>query len=312
MRSKIVKMVGRKEKKSFVVEYTDESCTSPQRKQLLDQTTGIDVRFERELFPLTPDPDNRSRVRDSQGDSFVQMMTTSSVSVYVNESPSRERTERKVQFSDVRQRLFTPQPTQEFEFTVTANDVEKRLLEKRPLSQKQAKGQSANELFEEYGAIIVRKTKKKIESFHLAHRHGWVLGGPQDANNLDPSTAGSNYATLFTIESPLIHLVLEEGIEQINVTGKVHFDLRVPVPCKIVYDLSWGNGRTAQVSTYPLDRRSPTLDEHEVAKATLSITRTPQKKRTAQMAELSPSVESTDGEEVEEEIFDSDFQFSFK
>jgi hypothetical protein len=280
MRSKIINMVGRKENRSFVVKPTDDALTSPLRNKIKQDTASIDINFDNNLAPLSPDSDKRRRVQNSDGETFVEMMSTSTATVFVNESPQHEAANRKIQFSKSRIGLFQPHDTEYFEFTVTADVINRRLGKKRPCSQKKAMGCTAAEFLAECGAIIVSKVNK-IAGYHLAHRQGWAIGGSQKARNLDASTAGSNYSTLFTIESPLVHIIIEDNVAAIKVSGVVHYHPKVPIPCEIIYNLSWGNGRSAKVSTFPLNHRIPTIDEHIVAKAVLSATRTPSKKRKA-------------------------------
>jgi hypothetical protein len=299
MKSKVISMVGRKDKKSFVVT-PQEPLTSPVKKKFLKDTEGVDVQFSEKVTPLSPDVDNRPRVKVGDGKTYVEMIQSSTFSVYVDETPERPKVERRVKFGHLRQRLFEPVEREEkFEFEVTADDVVKRLKLKRPCTQKQVTGFSAKEKFEEYGAMIVGYTKEYLIQFHLAHRQGWALGGSQSKENLDPSTAGSNYATLFTIESPLVNLLLQDDIESINVLGVVHYREDAPIPYEITYSLFWGNGRTATVSVFPLNFRTPTLDEHSVAKATFSATRTPQR-RSSKRKTTHPAIADDEGREETE------------
>lgn len=151
-----------------------------------------------------------------------------------------------------------------FEFSVTAEDIYARMGVKRPVSQTQVMaGKSAKDILIALGAIISQNQDGR--DFHWAHRHGWSLNGAQAKDNLDPTTAGSNYDTLFKVEAPIKSLLLEQGVDCVLVKGEVQFFDDVRLPKKITYVLSWGNGHSMEVIIDPMNSRIPTVDEHEVA-----------------------------------------------
>lgn len=228
----------------------------------------------------TPDKYDRRRIRDetAETNSFSHMMSTTSGDLYIEDTPEKQN---ELRFADIpsiaelrktRPNLFKSLRTEAFEFVVTPAMIRQRRGAKRPISQNQAMGCSARDLLEEYDAIITESTQA-----HLAHRHGWSLGGAQRAENLDPGTAGSNYTTLMLIESPLKELVINEEIQTMRVHGTVIFHPLVPMPMEIRYQLGWGNGRSATISIYPLEPRKPTVSEYYASRTLLQFVRTPER-----------------------------------
>jgi hypothetical protein len=167
--------------------------------------------------------------------------------------------------------LFNPKPDT-FSFIITKEGIRSREGVPRPVSQGAVVGMSAVEIFKRFGLITIETPWGK--HFHHAHRQGWILCGAQSRDNLDPSTAGANYQTLFYIESPAKTLVIEQGVE-IEVKGTVHYHETLPIPVKITYQLKWGHGREIRKSIYPLDGQGPTQGANKVARAAFWAVRTP-------------------------------------
>ena len=134
---------------------------------------------------------------------------------------------------------------------------------------------SAIEVFKQFGAVIIDTPSGRF--FHHAHRRGWSLGGVQEMENLDIGTAGSNYQTLFFIESPAKDKVLKDS-DNIDVLGRVYYHSRLPIPQKIVYELTWGNSPKIRKSIYPLCPQKPSLAEHKLAKAAFHSVESPKKR----------------------------------
>jgi hypothetical protein len=160
-----------------------------------------------------------------------------------------------------------------FEFTVTKDEIMKRQGVKRGCSQNQLMGISAKDLMEILGIVI---SEKSYHAFHWGHRHGHSLGGMQMKDNLDAQTAACNYRTLFLIEDPLKHLLLSSSdYDTVKVKGDVTYQPDLPLPEEITYTLSWGNGRTLTTTVYPLSYARPSIQDNQVAKTVVEITRTP-------------------------------------
>ena len=175
--------------------------------------------------------------------------------------------------------LFSKPP--DFSFRVDKETILGRIGKGRARSQRQVTGYSAKEFFEFLGAEIKQKTYGSF--YHLAHRHGHALGGAQARHNLDPATEGSNYHTLFQIESPLRDLLLDDAlaIESVDVYGEIEYHPKLPLPQKITYTLSWGNGKTIITSIYPLSYATPTMADHQMARAFFRSQKTPAANRKA-------------------------------
>ena len=168
--------------------------------------------------------------------------------------------------------LFHHLKTEYFDFTITPDTIHKRQGVPRPSTQRQVMGgTTAKQMFEECGAKIIEGIQ-----MHLAHRHGWSLGGAQSSTNLDPAT----YTTLLWIEAPFKAYVLQHNIEKVNIKGTVIFHPLLPkIPIKITYEMPWRKGRNATMSIYPLELRKPTYSEHVAAKEFLKFIRTPKKSK---------------------------------
>ena len=124
-------------------------------------------------------------------------------------------------------------------------------------------GYSAAEIFKHLG---VNFNPRMARYFHLAHRQGWAMGGDQSKENLDPATAGSNYTTLFYIESTIKYLLKDKNVSEIEVIGNIVFHESVPgLPVKITYTCKWENGAFSK-DIYPLNPRRPTISEYNASK----------------------------------------------
>jgi len=122
---------------------------------------------------------------------------------------------------------------------------------------------TAIEIMRALGAIIEKNESGR--KFHWAHRHGWSLNGEQSKENLDPTTAGSNYDTLFKVEAPLKKLLLNHEVDEVLVKGSIEFDKTSGLPYKIKYHLSWGTEKYIEIVIDPMSHRVPTVSEHEMA-----------------------------------------------
>ena len=161
--------------------------------------------------------------------------------------------------------------TEQFAFTVTKEDILERVGAKRPIGQKQVMGDvSAFEVMKAIGVILTQKQNGR--NFHWAHRHGWALKGGQIKENFDPTTAGSNYDTLFKIEAPMKKIIMDQKINKAFVAGEVVFDKDSGLPFKITYKLTWGTMEFIEIVIDPMSHRVPTVHEHENANSFYSLT----------------------------------------
>lgn len=174
-----------------------------------------------------------------------------------------------------------------FEFIVTKETIESRLHTKRECTQKQVTGYSAKEFFQEMGVTI--KEAVRGSHYHLAHRHGYGLGGDQEYGNLDPATAGSNYMTLFFIENPISELLQNHPGEAIDVKvrGDIAWNELVPIPKEIKYTLQWGNGRTIEKNIFPLEYDAPAVSDNQISKIFVQEQYTPPRVSEVGMFKLS-------------------------
>lgn len=177
--------------------------------------------------------------------------------------------------------LFEPKPDT-FSFTISKKGIQSRAGVPRPVSQGKVVGLSATDIFKKFRLISIDTPWGT--HYHLAHRHGWGIGGSQSLANLDPATAGSNYQTLFFIESPAKSLVLKEDVE-IEVRGTVYYHDSLPIPKKITYDLYWGNGKHIQKSIYPLNPEGPKQGSSAMAEAAFFSVKTPKRPERGEMKE---------------------------
>lgn len=286
----IINILARKESKTFAIQ-PNEGLNSP-LKSLSFMNTLQEINLNTTpLRTRSPSKYNEERVEDAEGRSYVALMKTSNGTVFINESPEKQKPETpkhhpsgEVRFENfpsiaelkkTHPDIFSTLEQQKFTFTVTKEMIKQRCGVKRSRTQIQVCGRSAKSIFKE-SCVILEKNMNQI--FHLAHRQAHTLNGSQTKDNLDPGTAGSNYSTLFRIESPIKQLLAEEkNVSQLTVNGTVIFHPFVHLPIEITYQLSWGNGRTAEACIHPLEYRSPTMDEHIVTSATLKAIRTPEK-----------------------------------
>tara|TARA_Y100000588_G_C13408939_1_gene566515 strand:+ start:44 stop:478 length:435 start_codon:yes stop_codon:yes gene_type:complete len=124
-------------------------------------------------------------------------------------------------------------------------------------------GYSATEVLHATGYIIHQELNR---SHHWAHRQGWLFGGAQQQDNLDPTTAGSNYDTLFKVEAPIAELLLDKKYDSVKIKGTVECKPDNPVPFRITYLIDCGNGKPIEVVIDPSSHRIPTVTEFELAK----------------------------------------------
>lgn len=284
-KNKLLYCLGQKHKPKFKITKITGSPLSPITKaQVQAHTAEHDVSFSALKPTTTPNKGrpralahNKRYICQMKSQTFGLWREESPIKPLDNHSPYRvqiEKEKRHASSHNSHRELFQTNNenphVDKFEFSVCAEDITQRIGAKRPISQQQIMGnQSAYDVLVALGAIIHEKQNGR--HYHWAHRHGWSLNGPQNKENLDPTTAGSNYDTLFLVEAPIKHLIFNRGVEKILVNGKVEFHPTTPIPQKIVYELTWGTGGFMEVFIDPLCSRIPTIDEHKMSTTLFSL-----------------------------------------
>lgn len=280
-------LFSRQQSKKFVVVPTNNLLLDVEM-QVFVQETGQPVITAHQVIAATPDKKyERSRCRDADGTSYVEFLSSTSGALYVEETPDRvehaEHSTNEITFADypsiaqlkaANPRFFEELTVCEFSFSVTLDMLNARMGASRDQSQNAVMGESARERLASVGARLPGAEGR--EAVHWAHRHGWALGGAQNATNLDLGTAGSNYSTLLWFEAPLKNLMRAEDITEVQAHGMCYMHPSNAIPIKIQYEFAWGNGRRLVGSTYPLETRLPTVAELCASYALFKHTRTPQ------------------------------------
>lgn len=265
-KSRLLKLLARKEKRHFVVTGEENIENMPE---------DVEVKFGT-VTPATPHASGSRRYKGPNDTPLRSAARTGKRAVYVEATPSAKRsaltprTEGHIPIPrDINQEFtdnYFANVTQSFTFKVTRENLLQRAEEKRPISQKQAVGGlSAADIFR---AIGVNIPKSEDRNYHLAHRHGFGLGGQQEKTNIDPATKGSNYTTLFRVESVIRELLDKGDVDEVSVKGTIDFHEQIKgLPIRITYRVEFPNKEHFEASIYPLDTRVPTLEDHTVALA---------------------------------------------
>lgn len=281
----LIYMLGRKHQPTFKLTSPDGSALPAElhdkaKKHFATQSLSFSpVRLRKDLKP-------RERAEASDGEIFEKDMHTSEVALWRKRTPTKTKiTPSRINFFEAR---VTAKPKvlnfddcydaeakkntiETFEFQVSGRDILARTKVKRGVSQIKLMGNiSALKLMESIGVII--QAKQNGRDFHYAHRQGFALNGAQVKENLDPTTAGSNYDTLFKVEKPIADfLKASPSLDtQVSVKGQVHFEEH-GLPCKIIYSISCGAGRPVEVTIDTLNHRLPSVEEHLVAGKMMSF-----------------------------------------
>lgn len=283
----LLHLLARPAKSSYKVIASPNELTPTRKKQFEEETAGIDISYSPFVKFLSPDTKGRSRARSANGQNYNLLLDSSGGRVYRAEE-DKENWNPAFPSGDIRfkeEQLPTKEELRaaypglfvekwsEFSFTVNQRAIEERIKAKRPISQQKVMGGKAEEMFAAMNAEIEDATRGSF--YHHAHRQGWALCGEQKETNMDLSTSGSNYSLLFLVELPLQNLLREHIAEEVHVRGTVENHTQLPIPIKITYHLTWGHGRTAEVSIFPLSYFSPTVADYKVSSAMLRVARTP-------------------------------------
>lgn len=286
-RTRLIWMVGRRSEPKFKITTPSGVPLTPQKKASIKQILkDFDCSFSPLDRIVPPGRIPRERASNKRGETFERDISLGDLAIWrgmtpqkgtageISASPYRLECQKSVPSSpgsrNLRRTLFfSPSKPKKnlikrFEFTVTRESLESRLHMQRPTSQKQVMGgYSATEVFRAAGYIIDKKLKR---AHHWAHRQGWMFGGAQQRDNLDPTTAGSNYDTLFKVEAPIAELLLERKYDSVKINGTVEFKPGSPAPFRITYLIDCGHGKPIEVVIDPLSHRIPTVAEFELAR----------------------------------------------
>lgn len=264
--ARLIRLLGTKKSAKLKLTQPDGASLPSPELDNLSKHLSVPVSFS----PLASlqTADNRKAVRPlavAKDETIYErdLVTSSGVALW------RESTlePKKLSFNPARSRRSSFDDSRKgtkehFQYTVTKQDVLDRLRVGRPVTQTGVMGISADNAMKAIGAVI---NKKQGKTFNWAHRRAWSLNGDQDVSNLDITTTGSNYDTLFKVEEPLRKLLFENGVNVVLVNGTIVFDDKMGLPEKIIYRLSWGTTSTIEVVIDPMDHRVPSVDEYEIA-----------------------------------------------
>lgn len=269
-RGNLISILGRNSTKKFAFKAKTNSAISEKEKSYIqEQLFNTTTRFNDEITYRSPTTDGKQRSTGPHGTPYELTLSSSNISVMMEKSPARPENS-CLQFNEdfdkefIKDFFANHQADPTFSFTVTKDGIQKRANTKRSCTQKKAaKGYSAAEIFKALGAKF-----DENKQIHWAHRQGHLMGGKQALENLDPATAGSNYTTLFYIESVISTLLVKENISEVYVSGDISYhDTHKKLPEKITYTCCWGNDLMIKKDIYPLSPRVPTVIENKVAKA---------------------------------------------
>ena len=274
----LVQILGRKHSPVFKI-------TNPNGQKLSatlrDRMSTLEEKFQLDFSPvktLSPLPGG---VAEMNGQLYQQDMSTPELAVWRMLTPSKPRV-------PIAPSLLSPEVTKpaedvlsyfsatalpshvrRFEFSVTLAELLSRKGTPRPISQiKVMDGKRAEEVLKNLGALIC--DKQGPEKYHWAHRQGWALGGEQSQDNLDPTTAGSNYDTLFKVEQPIYDLLMDGTTKEVFVKGLVILHSITPIPKKIIYEISTEQ-MASPIHVYidPMSHRIPTVEESTLSEELL-------------------------------------------
>lgn len=286
-RNRLIRMIGRKSAPQFKLTTESGAPLTPGKQANVKQKLhNLDYSFSPLGTILSSNHAPRKRALNKRGELFERDIRHHDIAVWRKKTPQKEmsgsvnaspdRLRYKLSFPDTpRSRkirgalFFSPKKEEtsikEFQFTVTRESLQSRLHARRPTSQKQVMGgYTASEVLRAVGYIIYEELSR---SYHWAHRQGWLFGGAQQQDNLDPTTAGSNYDTLFKVEAPIAELLFEKKYDSVMIQGTVEFKPDNPAPFRITYRIDCGNGKPVEVVIDPLSHRIPTIAEFELAKS---------------------------------------------
>lgn len=274
IKGSLIKLLGRKKKNKFAIKADSQEEINCITEHMTEQRASPFFIRKSGLIERTPDPQGRERAWGPERTPYVEMLRAQGSHVlFKSESPleTRHRSasiDIKSELSvNLKHNFFLKKKKDPyFNFVVTAKGLKERRRKKRGCSQKVAAGgYSAADVFR---ALGVQFGKRIGRYFHLAHRIGWGLGGPQVKENLDPATAGSNYTTLFVIEDIIRFLLTEKQVFEIRMEGHIEYHpIHKKLPETITYTWFWGDGCSMTRAISSLSSRMPTRQENLEARA---------------------------------------------
>lgn len=264
-RSSIIYLITRKHKPFFkITQPNGDPLTPTTLARTKSRTSGFNVSYS----PVRLQRSNEATQHaiTSNGSPLVRDISSDRITAWRKLTPSKASS-RAYFDKPVAKKLNFDSEAQEFSFTITKEQILKRIKAKRPVSQKQVMaGVSAKNIIEELGAKMDKEYKEKIE-YHWAHRQAWSLNGAQSQENIDPMTAGANYYTLVKVEAPIRRMLLNGYLNQLHVHGTIVFNQENGLPSQVIYRFSKSPEAEEfiEVIIDPMDHRRPTMDEHELA-----------------------------------------------
>lgn len=224
----------------------------------------------------------RKKALNERQEVYIQELTTSRYSMFRQQTPqtntvSPYRVHIDSQYDEVHAKSIKQKldledlvEVENFSFDLTLKDLVSR-GKRNPTQNALMSHISSQEYLKAFGARLLEKTQHKIE-FHWSHRRAWSLNGEQTKENLDATTAGSNYDTLFKVENPIKVLLKEHITTLIHVEGTVKFiNKKQRVAESITYHFTWNQGNSCTVIIDPLSLRTPTQDEADIAEMMVRI-----------------------------------------
>lgn len=225
----------------------------------------------------------RKKLINNQKQTYIECLSTKNFSLFHEQTPATPQdnlTPNRLQINpefdrhiaqDINRRLdFEDCLFETFSFDVNIDTLKPR--GQRNKSQNQTmEGITAQKFLTAFGLQVMDETKKKVE-FHWAHRQAWSLYGEQNKSNLDATTAGSNYDTLFKVESPIKMLIKEQITSLVHVEGVVKFiNPNQHVAESITYRFTWNETKECTVIIDPLNVRYPTRDEADAIECIIRL-----------------------------------------
>lgn len=125
----------------------------------------------------------------------------------------------------------TYKKAQAIAFTATLEAINQARGKSRGRSAKAIKGHSATEYFKAH--------RIEILNGHFAHLQAHCLGGPQQFDNLVPSTAAANYNTLEAIELHILELLTSKKTNAVHVKVVPTYTNEGLIPDLLTYTLEW-------------------------------------------------------------------------
>jgi hypothetical protein len=279
-RGSLITLVGAKRSRKFVIKPGSHSPSKIKvatsiAKRVKSSASEVTFRESSEVSFRSPDEKGLKRATGPKFTPYREVFRSSHATILIQASPDESKSpelELDVDFDPefVAKYFSDASDDPTFEFTVTPDTILSRTGSPRPMSQKAAVGgYSAADVFKAMG--IVFNDELKTRDCHLAHRRGWGVGGTQDKPNLDPSTAGGNYDTLFYIEDSIHYLISHLRVQSVHVQGNIVFvSDQVRLPQSITYTCTWNGDKTISKTIYPLSTRRPSVEEHRVARAVVT------------------------------------------